>query len=64
MRSLYLFATPERREAFSLSDQEFAQALRERRARVVHAAGLVGRALADALAPKAAGNDPLAAASA
>lgn len=57
MRSLYLFATAERREAFSLSDREFAQALRERRARVVHAAGLVTRALTEALAPQAASND-------
>lgn len=64
MRSLYLFATPERREAFSLSDREFAHALRERRARVVHAGGLVGRALSEALAPKAANGDTLAAASA
>jgi hypothetical protein len=64
MRSLYLFATPERREAFSLSDQEFARALRGQRARVVQAAGLVGRALADALLSKAANGDTLAKASA
>jgi hypothetical protein len=49
MRSLYVFATAERQEALSLSAEELAQALREQRARIVAAAGLVGRALAATL---------------
>jgi len=49
MRSYFVFATRERKEAFSLSDEELAQALRERRAAVLMPAGVVGRAISEAL---------------
>ncbi|HYD81936.1 MAG TPA: DUF1631 family protein [Paucimonas sp.] len=61
MRSYYLFATRARQEAFSLSDEELTQALREKRAHVLLPAGVVGRALTEALAPRAANNGALAA---
>lgn len=57
MRNLYMFATPGRKEALSLSAEELAQALRENRAQLVLGAGLIGRALADALAGGHADND-------
>lgn len=60
MHSYYLFATRERQEAFSLSDEELAQALREKRAQVLLPAGIVDRALSEALAPQAANNETLA----
>lgn len=47
--NLYVFATHERREALSLTAQELAKAIREGRAHVVPGAGLVGKALAQAL---------------
>jgi hypothetical protein len=49
MRNLYLFATRDRKEALTLEAEQLARALREQRAQVVPAAGLVGHALADAL---------------
>lgn len=48
-RNLYLFATRENTEAFSLSDEELTKAMRNNRARVVLEAGLVERALVNAL---------------
>lgn len=53
MRSLYIFSTRDRKAALSLSAEELAQKLRERRARVVLESGLVGRALAEALSANA-----------
>jgi hypothetical protein len=61
MHSYYLFATRERQEAFSLSEEELAQALREKRAQVLLPAGVVDRALTEALAPQAANSETLAA---
>jgi hypothetical protein len=49
MRNLFLFSTRDRKEAKSLEAEQLAQALREQRAQVVPAAGLVGHAIADAL---------------
>lgn len=60
MHSMFIFATRERQEALTISDEEMARALRERRARVVLEAGLVGRALARALADESANSDALA----
>jgi hypothetical protein len=62
MHSYYLFATRERQEAFSLSDDELVQALREKRAQVLLPAGVVGRALTEALVPPATNHESLAAA--
>ena len=59
MHSMFIFATRERREALTISDEELARALRERRARVVLEAGLVGRALAQALANESANSDAM-----
>lgn len=49
MRNLYIFATKERKEAASLSAEVLAQLFRDKRARVVSRAGLVGHVLAAAL---------------
>lgn len=49
MRNLYLFATRERKEAMTLEAAQLAAMLREQKAQVVPAAGLVGHALAEAL---------------
>ncbi|GIZ53101.1 DUF1631 family protein [Noviherbaspirillum aridicola] len=49
MRNLYLFATRDRKEAMTLEAPQLAQTLREQKAQVVPAAGLVGHALAEAL---------------
>lgn len=49
MRNLYVFATAQRKEGLSLTSEDLAQALRENRAQLVLGAGLVGRALAEAL---------------
>lgn len=57
MRSLYIFTTRDRQESFSISDQDLAQALREQRASVVPLAGVVDRALTQALEGMVA-NDP------
>jgi hypothetical protein len=62
MHSYYLFATRERQEAFSLSDEELVQALREKRAQVLLPSGVVGRALTEALTPQAPDGISLAAA--
>lgn len=49
MRNLYLFATRDRKEAMTLDASQLAGVLREQKAQVVPAAGLVGHALAEAL---------------
>lgn len=54
MRSLYLFTTRERQEAFTMSAEELARALREQKAQVLTVPGLIGRALADALGVESA----------
>jgi hypothetical protein len=59
MHSMFIFATRERQEALTISDEELARALRERRARVVLESGLVGRALAQALADESANGDAI-----
>jgi hypothetical protein len=56
LRSLFIFATNARQEAFSLSAEQLAQQVREEQARVVRADGLVERALAQAMA----GTEPAA----
>lgn len=57
MRSLYIFSTQGSQEALSISGQALAQALREGRAQIVLEAGLVARALEDALAVGGANSD-------
>jgi hypothetical protein len=57
MRNIYIFATRERQEAFSLTAEQFAETLREQHAHLLPAAGLVGRALADALGVESANAD-------
>lgn len=57
MRSLYVFATRERQESLSLSSEVLAHALRCKRAEIIVAAGLVERALADALGVESANSD-------
>lgn len=59
MHSMFIFATRERQEALTISGEGLARALRERRARVVLEAGLVGRALAQALADESANGDAI-----
>lgn len=49
MCSLYIFSAQDRQEALSVSADELALALREKRAKVMLLPGLVGRALAEAL---------------
>lgn len=49
MRSLYIFATKDRKEAMSISAEALAQTFRDKRARIVSLPGLVGRVLASAL---------------
>ncbi|TFW10224.1 DUF1631 family protein, partial [Oxalobacteraceae bacterium OM1] len=49
MRSLFIFANRQRQASVSLSDEQLAQAFREGRATVVLEAGVVGRALQEAL---------------
>lgn len=49
MRNLFIFSTHNRQEALSLTAEELARALRENRARVALAAGLVAQALEQAL---------------
>lgn len=57
MRSLFVFSTSTRQEALSVTDEELARALREGRAQIALEAGLVGRALEQALAGEGASND-------
>ncbi|HEY0844661.1 MAG TPA: DUF1631 family protein [Noviherbaspirillum sp.] len=64
MRSLYIFATRERKEAMSLSAEVLAQTFRDKRARVVSQPGLIGRVLASALGVESANAATMLAASA
>jgi hypothetical protein len=49
LRTLYIFATSARQEAFSLSGEALAQRFRDQRVRVFRAEGLVARALSQAM---------------
>ncbi|MBC7415508.1 MAG: DUF1631 family protein [Herminiimonas sp.] len=49
LRSLYIFTTVHRQEAFSLAADILAQAFREDRVKVVEVDGIINRALVDAL---------------
>lgn len=60
MRNYYIFATRERQEALSLTAETLAQALRSRRAHILVAAGLVERALNEALGTPSANGDSIA----
>jgi len=62
LRCLFLFAGSERQEALSIPAEELAQTLRENRARIVLAAGLVEQALAQALAANGPGDERISAA--
>jgi hypothetical protein len=57
MRSLYIFSTGDKKEAFSLSAEKLAQTFRENGVRHVLLSGLVNRALEQALDTEGA-NDP------
>ena len=54
LRSLFIFSTGARQEAFSLSGEALAQACREGKAHVIQESGVVARVLSEAMA----GNDP------
>jgi hypothetical protein len=56
LRTLYIFSTAARQEAFSMSGEQLAERFRERRAHVVRNEGVVSIALSQALA-RAADND-------
>ncbi len=56
LRSLYIFSTGARQEAFSLQSEALAQACREGKARVIQESGVVARVLSQAM------NDPASAA--
>ena len=56
LRSLFIFSTAARKEAFSLSIEKLAEAWRDGDVKVVRQDGVVARALAEAMAV----NDPLA----
>jgi hypothetical protein len=56
LRTLYIFSTAARQEAFSMSGEQLAQRFRERTAQVVRNEGVVAVALSQALA-RAAEND-------
>jgi len=58
LRSLYIFSTSDKVESFSLSAEEFALNLRDKRAEVVMVSGLVDRALVKAMQEVGA-NDPM-----
>ena len=60
LRSLFIFSTAARKEAFSLSIEKLADAWRAGGVKVVRQDGVVARALAEAMAV----NDPSAGASA
>ena len=49
MRTLYVFSTKGKQEALSLSDTALAKLMREQRAQVVLAAGLVEHAFVDSI---------------
>ena len=56
LRTLYIFSTAARQEAFSMSGEQLAQRFRERSAQVMRSDGVVAVALSQALA-RAADND-------
>ena len=56
LRTLYIFSTSARQEAFSMSGEQLAQRFRERTVQVVRAEGVVAVALSQALA-RSADND-------
>lgn len=56
-RTLYIFSTAARHEAFSMSGDDLTRRFREGRAQVVHAEGVVTVALSQALS-RSADNDP------
>ena len=55
LRSLFIFSTGARQEAFSLQGEALAQACREGKARVIQESGVVARVLSEAMAV----NDPV-----
>ncbi|MGZ8318828.1 MAG: DUF1631 family protein [Telluria sp.] len=57
LRTLFIFSTGARQEAFSLSAEALAQSCREGKARVIQDSGVVARALAEAMEGGAV-NDP------
>jgi hypothetical protein len=60
LRSLFIFSTATRQEAFSIQVEKLQAAFRDKRVQVLRMDGVVGRALQDAM--QEAGNDPGAAA--
>jgi hypothetical protein len=59
LRSLFIFTTSNRQEAFSLSSEELTQAFRANRVQVALVGGLVDRALAEALGNTAVNDDDI-----
>ncbi len=57
LRTLFIFSTGARQEAFSVPVEKLQAAFREHKVRVMRVDGLVGRALSEAMKEKA-GNDP------
>jgi hypothetical protein len=57
LRSLFIFATSLRQEAFSMADEVLARQFRDKLVEVLASDDLVGRALSQALASQAAVND-------
>jgi hypothetical protein len=60
LRSLFIFTTSNRQEAFSLSSEELAQSFRDNRAQVALVGGLVDRALTEALGKTAVNDENMA----
>jgi hypothetical protein len=61
LRTLYIFSTGARQEAFSLSAEKLAEAYRQQEVRLIRQDGVVARALSEAMG-EAAVNDPAIAA--
>jgi hypothetical protein len=59
LRTLFIFTTSNRQEAFSLSNEELSQAFRDQRAQVALVGGLVDRALAEAIGNTAVNDDDI-----
>ena len=59
LRSLYIFTTNDKQEAFSLSSEDLAQQFRENKAQVVLVDGLIDRALTKALKDVAVNDDSM-----
>jgi hypothetical protein len=60
LQTLYIFSTRDRKEAFSLSAENLALALRRQQAKVVSTDPLVGRALAEAVGDAGANDAEMA----